>query len=839
MSIPIHTGKVVMAVPTLGAYILTSDETTQSSQNTVIAYAPVNGMQEMYVAGTTVVFVYLSNTQTSIGYILGSINYLLDGRRTNFSQFKFYNAEKFTQSSHTDANADIKLMHLELEKKFDWMKNHAHSTAGDALAGDLDLVDNDERSGLHIGRLVSQLRGSAMSFVDVTVPDNKVRIVGNTISTNTMTHEGLVGDTYSVFNTAISVSEGFGLKEGGIVEEDDFSLTPKNDGAIPLYRIQHAEGAPVDGKQDLILDFPRTDAHTEYSEPAILSARRQSLSGTISDASVRGIMSVKTPSVAGIHQMGYGTESLVGDNGLHDDLHEPYKVTGRKDIEDMDKEADNAANKEEEAITDAAINKLVDKLLFGEYRTTMLSILERHGFAISKEESSIRARMVGDDSIHGATNSQHYPIPESEEITDPVTGETSKVYNTMSFITQEPDGSICICDGYGSEIRMSRGNIYISPALDLFFRPGRDMSAMVSRHMSLNSQKSCTINSSDAMYVRAEKDMKLAGATSGDGAVTLESRAAAGSNGGLNIVSTADMSITAKSDLVIGRNSMDSKDSSRFTEPPSPGRIIIDAGAKRGTCYVRGAQTTVEGQNTTICAVSQGSNRSGSAISINQNTIGLYGQTINAPAVLYVLPTEEMMRVSVLSEDGKSEDVQLNTMSTGYLYVSGNANIGGIMTVKDGIRVDGAGAIRSIMSETLSGPASVADRDPYTVEDALAKTRKVKTASATLGEQGTSGVAESKVHTDAFVADNSFSFPDDYNVQCDYMPGMVWQMYARETGKAGKAWEELPVKALADDKDTMCYPGAAIWDKNMSVRGYSNSEVKINGGYPTNTLAQE
>ena len=54
-------------------------------------------------------------------------------------------------------------------------------------------------------------------------------------------------------------------------------------------------------------------------------------------------------------------------------------------------------------------------------------------------------------------------LPPYIEVTDATTGNIVRYYNSASILSMEPDGSIVISDGYGSEIRMSGGNIYISP----------------------------------------------------------------------------------------------------------------------------------------------------------------------------------------------------------------------------------------------------------------------------------------------------------------------------------------------------------------------------------------
>lgn len=57
-----------------------------------------------------------------------------------------------------------------------------------------------------------------------------------------------------------------------------------------------------------------------------------------------------------------------------------------------------------------------------------------------------------------------------------------------SCITQEPDGSIVLRDTWGSQIRMSGGNIYISSANDTILMPCRNLSGIVGQSLLLNTQ---------------------------------------------------------------------------------------------------------------------------------------------------------------------------------------------------------------------------------------------------------------------------------------------------------------------------------------------------------------
>lgn len=104
---------------------------------------------------------------------------------------------------------------------------------------------------------------------------------------------------------------------------------------------------------------------------------------------------------------------------------------------------------------------------------------------------------------------------------DTYTGKTKRIYKCTSFITQEEDGSILIKDGWGSEIRMSGGNIYISSALDTFIRPGRDCIGLVPRRLELDANGAAVIAAKKSVKVASESNLYLSSAVSGEDGYTV------------------------------------------------------------------------------------------------------------------------------------------------------------------------------------------------------------------------------------------------------------------------------------------------------------------------------
>lgn len=822
---------VVMCAPETGCAVVVENGKSQSLANALIGLLPYSDTRTgsaPYMActnGTTVLCRRLYGKGSRIVGIVGYVNSNMDLLGNAYAHRRIYDLARCTQSwSKMLSNWKLmsKLMAGPLAAFF---KSHANVVDGDMLPGDYDIQDKYASSGLHTGMLVTSMRGSAFAMMDATVPDSKLRRFGDVLSDNTLAHETMAAYDYMVHNTALNASEAFGLRSGPVMKRDGNNLVPVNDAAIPLYRMQHMEGAPIGGVEDNILDFPyEKDTHLpdKDSEPAVLSVQRRGLSGSLLSASTLCLSSVKTPGVVGALQLGYGKKPLqpgvkptADGYGLQDmtdmdDLREPYEEP-QKEVE---LEGATGVSDEDKA-TDAALNKLMDTLLEGEYRQKILDIMAARGFSKASREHSIRSRMPGEahgtETPGGMTPYQHYDLPGYVDIEDPVTGEKRRYYNSMSFITQEPDGSICISDGYGSEIRMCRGNIYISSALDTFIRPGRNMCAMTPGTQTFNSQGRCDISSGkDTVSVRAVKDLCMAaGAGDNDeaqGRLVIENLTRSG--GDILITGKGNTALTAGRNLVLGtRTGADSCN------------VTIDAGLS-GAAYIRGAAATVESRETVIGGFqTQGDSASGTAMVVNSSTISLLADTVSVPADILMQKPKSTPKVMVL-RDGKTVSAGVKYRPSGSLSVSGSVLVGGQLKVNMGIDTV------SVMADSQLGVHP--QNSPYKAVEFKDNAGIPAEAGAGPANAGREQEQEYGMHSSKYLADNTFKYPEDYGVDMEVVPGMRWQEASRDSGNPGDMWTEPEVNK------TSIYPGKPVWDNaRVSGRGYDKSAM-LKSGYRTN-----
>lgn len=103
-----------------------------------------------------------------------------------------------------------------------------------------------------------------------------------------------------------------------------------------------------------------------------------------------------------------------------------------------------------------------------------------------------------------------------------------KFYETESFISLLEDGGIVIGDGYGGEIRMTGGCVFISAPGDVWLKGGRDVQAWAGNDVIARANKTVDISATEKnVRIKAERNvLVLAGNETSDreGGILLESR---------------------------------------------------------------------------------------------------------------------------------------------------------------------------------------------------------------------------------------------------------------------------------------------------------------------------
>jgi hypothetical protein len=212
--------------------------------------------------------------------------------------------------------------------------------------------------------------------------------------------------------------------------------------------------------------------------------------------------------------------------------------------------------------------------------------------------------------------------------------------------------------------------------------------------------------------------------------------------------------------------------------------------------------------------------------------IGLYANGVEIPASVQMRGKRSQEEVTVV-RDGQKHTLKLNTYSgdpqlvvAGALVIGGQFSCNGAGRFCGQLIANGVGSISQycgIVDQSYNDPfkkIQINKLDPHS---------DLGAATATLIVEG----ASRYIYQDAYISANGFAFPAVYNgVVADMrVPGMMWQTN-EATVTNNKTWEEKPVIGI-NNKETMCYPGLAVWTGAViSIPGYQT--VALMDGYLTN-----
>lgn len=98
-------------------------------------------------------------------------------------------------------------------------------------------------------------------------------------------------------------------------------------------------------------------------------------------------------------------------------------------------------------------------------------------------------------------------------------------YPNESSIDLLEDGGVVIADGFGSEIRMTGGQIFLSAPGDIWLKSGRNTNVWSGQDTIVKAKNSIDITASDKdVRIKSEKNMQLLAGNAGIGGLLLESR---------------------------------------------------------------------------------------------------------------------------------------------------------------------------------------------------------------------------------------------------------------------------------------------------------------------------
>ena len=438
-----------------------------------------------------------------------------------------------------------------LQNVQDTNKNKEHATANvglqDQYEGDLYFGDR-YGPGIFTGRAQLTIKGSQASYIQMASTEDKINVLTAKAQLDSFADKITISPNLTKVLKASGVLQGLG---GRLSEPDKFPLTIEestpsklkyaNEQQGPLFRSQTFEGGAASGTHKTVIS-------STAGQPVVVASEMQSYDGQHMAFFSQGTCSIKTLAIPGLQDKPF--EHLL------------QTQDGAKELEQRGMAADEIIQQVKKTkLSQNGFQRTLqlNKILQDDYEKALIAgmlgykVLQLLEEGVEPFAGSLKAALQDWDRQGFQVGEFLSDGPKSAD-QNSYTENINRHANT-SFITQDPDGSITLKDGWGSQITMSHGNIYISSALDTFIRPGRNLIGIVPQHMSLTTNGEMQLASKKSIRVGAQKNLQLASAISGEkGYTVLQNRSKETDAGDIVIRSNGKLSITSSEDMHIGIN---------------------------------------------------------------------------------------------------------------------------------------------------------------------------------------------------------------------------------------------------------------------------------------------
>lgn len=662
---------------------------------------------------------------------------------------------------------------------------------GDLYSGDFCVLDLDGYSKFLVGqRQILLDQGAAQ--IRLTGVDNKVSTTAHTIQSSTLTTYNKQTPNLSKHLVAAQIAQGLGYKSGSKIFKN--AQCQLDTTVQPLFRHQRLEGALVDGAQQSILIAKKSKELYKESANQFAPVYKKHLkyNGQLLEQTATAKRSVKTLNIYSQMQGGY------------------KPVGSLQPSQSQECSVNVALFLQSYYGTDQTLKQYATHQM-------LLSNPDQLYQLVTDQNICFNTNTIADiiqlkpQIKQPITDTQQYIKPQIKEYTDQATGKTTKYTDLSSIVSQQTDGSIIIKDGWGSQIRMYGGNIYISSALDTFIRPGRDLIQMVPRLRDSQVNGSITMVSKDNIRLGAQNSTCISSGISGNpGITTIQNRSKANSeDSGVVIRSNVDATLTASQDMYIGLNDKTAKNKGQKVQQTKTGSIIIG-----GSSQLFVNSNTIYMEADTSLDLFGGSSRLNLS---NGNIIGIAQKTV----------LDSWLQISGVSDT----ELKPQWMATGFKSVGAGFRQ---LTVQGHLYSQGAtisGAIHSngqiLGSQFIALQAQQNQIPALKPQNRADIYRQMEAFSSTqLTQLSHSYLNKPSCYADQFICKNQFKFPDYSKfINCSIIPGMCWQ--AQSWFKLAGVFQSVLVQSTGDKQQTMPYPGKKIDSDDLKISYYDNIAKQV------------
>lgn len=696
-------------------------------------------------------------------------------------------------------------------------KGKQHSTplgaAQDVFSGDYILCDKKGPQFM-LGRLQLTIKGSDLAYTEYSAVSNKITTVANTYQLDTFTSKIIIDTQLNKNLKAATIKQGLGkyqLSDQYPVKLDKYQVTYTDTNPTPVYREQSFNGGLLGGSSYTVMT-----ATEEKSQLYPVMSKFTGYTGLDYTFSADSRLSIKTPTPLGIREI---TDQQISDH-----------LQKAKEFRDTSKKLPEVTDATQKAIQLQRLSQTSDN---GILITTLLEGVDVEELIqnnVSPFTQSLYGGLSWEDGVQ--KTSQAMAGPSIAKYQNQLTKISNKLFDNTSFISQQPDGSIIIKDGWGSSIIMSRGNIYISSALDTFIRPGRDLINLVPRHCQTTSNQQIVLASKADIKVASQQSVHIASAVSGEqGYITIQNRSKEiTTNSGIILRSNANMSITASGDMRIALNDKTKVNADKKAST-GKGSIIISGGAVSINSTSNMTITAKDG-----LGLYAYQSQKGAGINISNTQIAVVGSQIALDTSLVQCGKTDI--IHTVKMPAKSQEFILNKGSSQFrLHVRGEVQCKGILSSGD---VLGTGQ--------LGGSSYIIFREKSLQTISGSQKRSIETFNKSMKDIFSSELtanipmelsAKQDWYTDSYICTNELAFCQSSKLKYagNYrMPTMCWQMSISDDTNNFKP---VTVTKTGTDQKTYTYPGKQAWisgtissiDQNYTVQYVENlTNYKTNAG---------
>ena len=771
-----YVARVLFAFPDVNLYVVrphsngseTHSICLASSQGPTGTSGSKSGICETYVPGDAVVVSsdqWVVGSTSATGYIVGRAADNIVYREDDHT----LPVDEGIPCSVVGEDTTSELSHSIFDKlRSYWGVLRAYitkrtGTPKDALPGDT-IIQGTGTSGIYLLKHLARIQSGQRCFVETDSVFNRLRIFADMVSKEGPVQSGFSGVTVKTFAEALYTA--LDRSEGSYNEH------------APKYRHRSLAGDLVSGWMTSV-GLPSED----LNKMDTVYGSRTAYSGEHSVMSAQGMSFRKTYDICSPVQI----EEMDGLNRYLKETSE-FPLSELEKTKSIEEYADylrdlsiNDPDKNNQNSNFPGVEPNKDTWSIDDGNTDLTSLY------INDWRQSKR-------SFKAVPPTQQYSeLPDHVDMKDPHTGKTIRYFKSESCIRQDPDGSVVIYDGYGSEIRMYRGNIIISPAVDLIFRPGRDIHCMAGRHIAMVGQKDVTMHSSlGDVYLKANRNFSILSGASKEGSFLVDHR--------------GDRGITMRSE---GLSQFELED---FTVNCKGSAAVIGANV-----VVKGRTTSVLGSRVSLMSVSEYGGTASSGLILGRSAI-LSGRAISLAGNV-VVGGVDSGESSVTVGD---RTYTLNTTRSGYMVVPNSFMAKSVYAVNGWFGSMRASRARAGNASNKSGIRG-----------------SVPSPTATInGRVSNMKISEGQIVVETSITPKEelpeFSYPDskDIGIPEEYIiPGMRWQSYL----VGGSYWSEPKIKGILNAGEySMVYPGKTVWENGqISVPGNKKQRIKerykING----------